>query len=220
MKRLTLTFDNGPSPEVTDHVLDVLTERGIRTTFFVCGKDISTSPQRELLRRAQEAGHHIGNHTFSHAVELGATDDPDAPQAEIARAQEVLGEFAREDRLFRPSGGGGVIGPRLLSRRAVEHLCDGKYTCVLWNCVPRDWEDAEGWPERAMQDVARLDWTLVVLHDVASGAMNKLEHFLDLATRADVEIVQPFPADCVPIHRGEIVGPIDNIVAREAASFA
>ncbi len=218
MKRLTLTFDNGPFPEVTDHVLDVLAERAIKTTFFVCGKDISTPPQRELLKRAQQAGHRIGNHTFSHGVQLGSTDDTDAPQAEIARAQEALGELADEDRLFRPSGGGGVIGPRLLSHRAVEHLCDGKYTCVLWNSVPRDWENPKVWPERAMEDVDRLDWTLVVLHDVPTGAMKKLEHFLDLAAGAGVEILQSFPADCVPIRRGEIVGPIDHIVAKDGAS--
>ena len=213
MKRLTLSFDNGPFPEVTDHVLGVLSEREIKTTFFVCGKDVSTQHQRALVKKAKQAGHRIGNHTFSHAVELGATDDPDAPRSEIALAQEALGGLAEEDRLFRPSGGGGVIGPRLLSRRAVEHLCDGKYTCVLWNSVPRDWENPEGWPDRAMEDVERLDWTLLVLHDVPTGAMKKLEHFLDMTAGAGVEIVQSFPADCVPISRGEIVGPIDHIVA-------
>ncbi len=50
--------------------------------------------------------------------------------------------------------------------------------------------------------------------------MKKLEHFLDLAAGAGVEIVQSFPADCVPIRRGEIVGPIDYIVAKGGASVS
>ena len=59
---LTLTFDNGPEPETTPFVLDVLADRSIRTTFFVVGHKLSTPEGRELARRAHEEGHWIGNH--------------------------------------------------------------------------------------------------------------------------------------------------------------
>ncbi len=214
-RRLTLSFDNGPFPGVTDRVLDLLAEREVPAAFFVCGKDVGDVSRRELVRRAKRAGHRIGNHTYSHSIELGATRDPNAPAAEIGRAQDALGELTDAERWFRPYGGG-VIGPRLLSREAVRFLCEGRYSLVLWNSVPRDWEDVAGWPERAMADVERQDWTLVVLHDVPTGAMRQLERFLDRVEAAGVEIVPAFPPACVPIRSGEVVGPLDSVTGDAA----
>jgi hypothetical protein len=62
------------------------------------------------------------------------------------------------------------------------------------------------------------DWTLVVLHDVASGAMAQLSRFLDLAGEAGSEIVQEFPDDCVPIRRGALSAPIDHLMTGESAN--
>jgi peptidoglycan/xylan/chitin deacetylase (PgdA/CDA1 family) len=211
-----LSFDNGPSLGVTPEVLDLLAKYRIKATFFVCGKEILGESQRAILKRAKQEGHWIGNHTFSHTVQLGATGDPDAPVKEIGRTQALLGDLAETDRLFRPYGGGGVIGRRLLSPAALEFLLKGNYTCVLWNSVPRDWEDILGWPERALRDIRNQDWTLLVLHDLPTGAMGQLPRFLDLVQAEAVEIVQSFPDDCVPIRRGQIVGNIDHIVAAES----
>jgi peptidoglycan/xylan/chitin deacetylase (PgdA/CDA1 family) len=215
MAKLTLSFDNGPSLEVTPAVLDLLAKRGIKATFFVCGKELLGEPQHAILKRAKQEGHWLGNHTFSHTVQLGATGDPDAPLQEIGRTQALLGELAEADRLFRPYGGGGVIGPRLLSSGALKFLLEGRYTCVLWNSVPRDWEDILGWPERALRDIRSQDWTLLVLHDLPTGAMKQLPRFLDLVRAEGVEIVQAFPDDCVPIRRGEIVGSIERLVTAD-----
>lgn len=211
-RKLTLSFDNGPSPGVTEGVLEVLARADVGAAFFVCGKDVRAEAQRALVERAKREGHRIGNHTLTHSVELGASDDPDAPSREIGLAQEALGALADEERLFRPYGGGGVLGPRLLSRSAVGFLRDGGYTCVLWNSVPRDWEDPRGWPERALRDVRRQDWTLVVLHDLPTGAMRELPRFLELVREEGVEIVREFPPDCVPILRGRVVGDLAPLV--------
>lgn len=212
-RRLTLSFDNGPSPDVTPGVLDLLARHRLPATFFVCGRDVVDPARRAILERARREGHRIGNHTQTHAVELGATSDPDAPRREIGAAQEVLGDLAEPDRWFRPYGAGGVLGPRLLSRAAVRFLCDGGYSCVLWNSVPRDWEDPRGWPARALADIAAREWTLLVLHDVPTGAMAALPAFLEQALERGVDIVQALPPECVPIRRGEITGSLDGLVA-------
>jgi peptidoglycan/xylan/chitin deacetylase (PgdA/CDA1 family) len=217
-KKLTLSFDNGPAPDVTPGVLDVLARSGVGAAFFVCGKDARSDAQRAILERAKRDGHRIGNHTLTHSVELGTTVDPEAPRREIGLAQEALGELADEDRLFRPYGGGGVLGPRLLSPGAVGFLLAGGYTCVLWNRVPRDWEDVRGWPERALRDVRARDWTLVVLHDLPTGAMRELPRFLDLVREEGVDIVQAFPPDCVPILRGEVVRALDALLPAGAGA--
>lgn len=209
MRRLSLSFDNGPAPAVTPGVLDVLDAFGVTATFFVCGRDVVDPAQRAIVARAKAAGHRIGNHTLTHSIELGTSDDPEVVAREVGGAQTALGELASPERLFRPYGGGGVLGPRLLSRAAVRYLCDERYTCVLWNSVPRDWEDVAGWPERALADVRRQDWTLVVLHDVPTGAMAALPRFLERARAEGVAIVSELPPACVPIAGGAVVGALD-----------
>lgn len=219
-KKLTVTFDNGPDPDSTPEVLNVLLERGVRATFFVCGQGnrlhpackADTQEGRQILERAKREGHWIGNHSLSHTVELGTTRDPEVVQREIGRNQELLGDL-NDQRLFRPYMGGGILGPRTFSPEAIEYLCDGNYTAVLFNCVPRDWENPEGWPETAFEQMATLDWTLLIVHDLARYAgMKQLGRFLDRALSEGIEIVQEFPLDCVPIRAGEVVGSLDGLV--------
>jgi peptidoglycan/xylan/chitin deacetylase (PgdA/CDA1 family) len=212
VRRLTLSFDNGPFPDVTPGVLEALDAARATATFFVCGKEASDPQRRPLLEAIRAAGHRIGNHTQSHSVELGATRDPDAPRREIDNAQAALADWTDSDQLFRPYGAGGVLGPRLLSRAAVSHLCAGGYTCVLWNSVPRDWEDPTGWPERALADLRANEWTLLVLHDVPSGAMRALPDFLARARDAGAELTAELPPACVPILRGRVVGALEGLV--------
>src|SRR4051812_11458131 len=186
MPKLTLTFDNGPEPEVTPVVLDLLAERGIRTTFFVIGRKLLDRRARAVAERAYAEGHWIGNHTFSHSVPLGLMTQPDTAEAEIGRTQELIGALEHPDRLFRPFGGGGIISRALLSPAVVNHLTTGRYSCVLWNAIPRDWEDPDGWADRALEQCGLQDWSLMVLHDLPTGAMAHLARFLDVAAERDV----------------------------------
>jgi hypothetical protein len=80
---------------------------------------------------------------------------------------------------------------------------------VLWNAVPRDWEDPDGWVDRALAQCASREWTLLVLHDVAGACAERLEAFLD---RVDATVRQDFPPDCVPIRDGRIVGRLDVLL--------
>ncbi|HWC37218.1 MAG TPA: hypothetical protein VG476_01760, partial [Acidimicrobiales bacterium] len=84
---------------------------------------------------------------------------------------------------------------------------------VLWNSVPRDWEDPSGWVGRALEDVARQEWTVLVLHDLPTGAMDHLARFVDAAIADGAEVVQELPPECVPIERGVPRAPIDHLVA-------
>lgn len=220
MKKLTLSFDNGPDPACTPQVLDILKRRGIRATFFVCGQGNRLHPAlkaagdagQRLLERATREGHWVGNHSLTHTVELGTTNDPKVIEREIGRNQQILGDW-NDQHLFRPYMGGGIVCERTFSPEAVQYLLDGKYTVVLFNCVPRDWENPDGWPEVALERMKSLDWTLLIVHDVERyGGMKHLDRFLDKATADGVEVVQEFPPDCVPIRNGEILGSLDGMV--------
>jgi hypothetical protein len=140
-------------------------------------------------------------------------------EREIGRNQEILGDL-NDRRLFRPYMGGGELGMRTFCPEAVQYLCDESYSVVLFNCVPRDWEIPDVWPEAAFEQMEAQDWTLLIVHDVERyGGMKQLARFLDRASDRSVEIVQDFPPDCVPIRNGEIVGSLDGLVCGEEPEF-
>ena len=207
MSRVTLTFDNGPEPEITPRVLDILARHEVLSTFFVLGRKIVEPERFAIAARAHAAGHWIGNHTWTHQTPLGLTTDPKAPDLEIGETQKVLGRLARPDRLFRPFGQGGNLDSRILSPLARDYLIDGGYSCVLWNSVPGDWKEGDAWYENGLDDAARQDWTLTVLHDLPGACIDRLDDFIRALKDAGHEIVQEFPPDCVPIVRGEFLRP-------------
>lgn len=208
--KITLTFDNGPS-ETTGEVLDVLGSYGIRSTFFVVGSQLRQPGARALTERAAAEGHWIGNHTLTHTVEFGDSDDPGLPAREIGENQDLINELAHPDKLFRPAAGGGILDRRLFSRDAIDYLQQHRYTCVLWNCVPHDWDEPDTWVQRALADVTSRAWSVVVIHDLPTGAMAHLPEFLDGLDKRDAEIVQEFPDACVPIRNGRRTGPLSHL---------
>src|SRR2546426_9042608 len=138
MTTITLTFDNGPDPDVTPLVLATLRRHGILSPFFILGDKLRA--RRALAERAHAEGHWIGNHTYNHLVPLGLAAEPGAAASEIARTQELIGNLAHPRRFFRPLGnGGGVVDPHLLNEEAGEDPTRGGYTCVLWKRIPPDW---------------------------------------------------------------------------------
>jgi peptidoglycan/xylan/chitin deacetylase (PgdA/CDA1 family) len=210
---LTLSFDNGPEPGVTPSVLDELSRRQIKTAFFVIGQKLERPEGRALAERAHAEGHWIGNHSWTHSVPLGQQTGADVAEREIGRTQEAMVGLVHPHRYFRPFGGGGNLDRRLMSGPVVDYLKRGGYTCVLWNAIPRDWADPEGWVDRALAQCRAQPWTLMVLHDVPSGAMAHLPRFLDKVGEAGGRIRQDFPPDCMPIIDGKVVRPVEDYVA-------
>jgi peptidoglycan-N-acetylglucosamine deacetylase len=210
--KVSLTFDNGPTPGVTEGVLDLLAERGLPATFFVVGTRLRRPGGRELARRAVADGHRVGHHTTTHTVLLGNAADPEeAVRTEIADLAPELEEFDRGERLFRPYAAGGVLDHKVFSPAALRHLQANLYTCVLWNSVPHDWDDPVNWVERALHDIARQPWSVVVLHDVETGAMAQLGRFLDALAGGDRSVVPDFPPSCLPVRAGRITQSLAHL---------
>jgi peptidoglycan-N-acetylglucosamine deacetylase len=201
-QRLTLTFDNGPDPDVTPLVLDELARRNIKTTFFVLGKHMADPGLRALAERARSEGHWIGNHTYFHEIPLGEQTEPGAAGREIRKTDALIGGLAQPSKLFRPFGGGGNLDKSLLNAEACDYLKAEGFTCVLWNSIPRDWENPDGWVETAIAQLDESSWPLMVLHDLATGAMRHLSRFLDIVTARGIDVVQDFPEDCIAMEDG------------------
>jgi hypothetical protein len=151
-----------------------------------------------------------------HGVPLGLSTERGVATSEITRTEAPVGDLAHERRFFRPFGGGGLLDQRLFSPEALEQLQQGGYTRVLWNTIPEDWAYPEGWVERALRLSFAREHALIVLHDLPTGAMDRLDHFLHAAKDRGAVFRQDFPADCVPMERGRLVGPIEPYLQRAA----
>jgi peptidoglycan-N-acetylglucosamine deacetylase len=214
VRSISLTFDNGPEPGVTDFVLDTLASRDVRATFFVIGSKLR-GQSLGCARRAVSEGHRVGNHSYHHREPLDLLE-PEASRAEIARTQALLDGFVTE-RLFRPPGGEGregAVGDHLLSPAARDLLIAERFTVVLWNVVPRDWERPHAWVDVALERCRQTDHAVLVLHDLPGGAMTQLPSFLDRAMDEDAQFSSDFPPSCVVLERGVPRGALDAYVAR------
>ena len=213
MTTVTLSFDNGPEPEVTPGVLDVLRAHRLQATFFVLGHKLAA--HRMIAERARDEGHWIGNHTWSHAGPLGPVT-AEVAEAEIGRTQTLIGDLAHPDRLFRPQGGGGALGRHLLNGAALRLLERERYSCILWNAVPGDFHDPDGWVDRAL--AMCVGRAVLVLHDLPNGAMRHLDRFLGLLTDRGTQFRQSFPDECVLLRRGQATRAIADYVTEERNS--
>jgi peptidoglycan/xylan/chitin deacetylase (PgdA/CDA1 family) len=208
---VTLSFDNGPTPGITEAVLEVLTASSVPAAFFAIGNKLATPQGVELGREVVARGHRLGGHTWSHSVQFGAAPE-EVVVDELRRTSEAVDAVGGEPLLFRPYGAGGLIDDRLMSHFGAFRLRTGGYTCVLWNVVPGDWRDPAGWVEPALGEIARHPWSVVVLHDVAGAALPRLGEFLDsLAARQPVWSLD-FPHDCTPIRNGAPTASFDTLL--------
>jgi len=218
MTTITLTFDNGPDPEVTPQVLETLARHDLLATFFVVGEKLRD--RHGLAARAHAQGHWIGNHTYNHIVPLGLSQEAGAAASEIAQTEALIGGLAHPRRFFRPFGGGGQLDRRLLNGEALRYLQQNAYTCVLWNVIAHDWSEPKGWVERALALSFAQPHALVVLHDLPTGAMHGLDRFIATAKDRGAIFQQDFPKDCVPIDRGQVVGSIEAYVSEDERFIA
>ncbi|MBL8798965.1 MAG: glycosyltransferase [Planctomycetia bacterium] len=151
-----LTFDDGPHPEHTPRLLDVLKEHNLRATFFVIGERAARHP--EIIRRMAAEGHVIGNHTYRHLP----PDEVTAPALldEVGTCRELLGGLlGKPPDWFRPPHGK-VTAAKLWA------LWRANQTVVLWNQDPRDFACADAATLQRWFDARPLrGGDVVLLHD-------------------------------------------------------
>jgi len=100
---VAITIDDGPEPEVTGRVLDVLDEHGARATFFCIGERVERHPA--LARSIVARGHEIGNHSYRHRMSFSLLG-PRGIASEVVRAQQAIGAVTGEvPRFFRAPAG-------------------------------------------------------------------------------------------------------------------
>lgn len=130
-RELALTFDDGPNPEWTPQLIDILARYKVRATFFLVGRFAEQEPL--LTRYVADAGHLVGNHSWSHPnLALLA---PGGVRDELSRTSEILQRITgRPIRYFRPPFGARRPDVLWSARRM-------GMTPVLWNAMTTDWSE-------------------------------------------------------------------------------
>lgn len=160
-KVVYLTFDDGPIPEVTPQLLDILAREGVHATFFMVADNAAKHP--ELLERVRREGHSVGNHTMHH---LKGTKHTTLDYLhDVAEADSILGGT----RAFRPPYG------KMRSRQKRELLKQG-YRIYLWDVLTHDYNKNYS-PER-MQHIIRWcvrNGSIINFHDSLKSGSRMLE---------------------------------------------
>lgn len=165
---LALTFDDGPNPAWTPQLLDILARNGVKATFFLIGG--FAEKQTSLTRSIAEAGHLIGNHSWTHP-NLALTV-ASRVREELTRTKQTLEQITGKPvRFFRPPFG--VRRPYVL--RTAREL---GMTPVMWNAMTSDWSEHSS--ERIAERIAmKINYNQgrgfasnIVLHDGGHLALN------------------------------------------------
>ena len=175
-KQAALTFDDGPHPVCTPKLLDGLKARGILATFFIIGENAEQHP--EIVRRAAEEGHLIGNHTYHHA-QLNTMSEEQACQ-EVEAASQLLEELTGSVPLYlRPPFGA-------WSRKKD---CPQELISVYWDIDPLDWKDHDA--DRIVREVCGSvkDGSIILLHDIYPESVEAALRIADTLTEEGYEFV-------------------------------
>jgi peptidoglycan/xylan/chitin deacetylase (PgdA/CDA1 family) len=163
-RRIHLTFDDGPHPIHTPRLLDELKSSGILATFFVVGKNLETKEGMDLVQRAADEGHQIGNHTYSHPYLTKLNEDQIREQ--ISKTERLIGKMNKGIKIFRPPYG----HHNFLVDQVAQSL---GYRTVLWNVDTLDWheEHCARWIERGMEQILEQRDSIVLAHDIHAATV-------------------------------------------------
>lgn len=168
--QIALTFDDGPHPEFTPKVLELLEKHNAKGTFFCIGKNIQKHP--EVLQEIAQKGHSIGNHSFSHSPLIDFNDKRKWLQEIYKTDEEIYKTIGKKSEFFRPPFG--VTTPHLAKAiRKTQHQVIG------WNVRSFDTVSHQT-PEKIIKRILSKTnpGSIILLHDHLPGIIPILEQLL------------------------------------------
>jgi peptidoglycan/xylan/chitin deacetylase (PgdA/CDA1 family) len=165
---VALTFDDGPAAS-TEELLEILAARKVRVTFFVVGENVAEHP--ELVRREHEAGHEIGDHSYTHA-DLG-TSSREKVVSELTRTQEAVRRASGvTPKLLRPPYGS-------VSKRLTKAAREQGLAQILWTVDPLDWSHRDSrYVEKRVLKAVKPGY-VVLLHDIHPTTVKAVPRIID-----------------------------------------
>ncbi|CPW30530.1 polysaccharide deacetylase family protein [Mycobacteroides abscessus] len=167
-KCVALTFDDGPTP-FTDRLLQTLTDRGAKATFFLIGNKVAADPA--AARRIAAAGMEGANHTWEHP-NMATIPTADIG-AQLSKGVEAIAAATGiAPHLYRPAGG--VSNAAVRAEAGRQHLAE-----ILWDVIPFDWiNDADTAATVYMLKTQIKPGSVVLLHDTYSSTVDIVYQFL------------------------------------------
>jgi peptidoglycan/xylan/chitin deacetylase (PgdA/CDA1 family) len=170
-KHIWMTLDDGPHPTQTDRILKVLDSHRVKVTFFVVGENVFNG--RAIIQRAFDAGHRIGNHSYSHP-DLTKLDEQEISD-QLTRTDALIQEFAGREKVFRPPYG----AHNAVVDRVARNL---GYRVVFWNVDTLDWDkqyQPDGWMQHGLDQIRKRDSCIVLNHDIHRSTADYYDMFLN-----------------------------------------
>ena len=193
---IVLTFDDGPTPGVTEKMLDVLKEYNIKAAFFVVGKNVEAYPA--IMKRMVNEGHIVANHSMTHTAlkDLSFFTWKKKVRSEVYDAHEAMKAYMTNSKQFyfrAPEGawdakyagylnqdvlGKDYIGPVLWDIGGEMELIDGVFTKAAdWACWSRK-VPVEKCLEGYMNETKKLKGGVVLLHDLRSQSVEMVKKMI------------------------------------------
>ena len=176
IKRVALTFDDGPSSECTPRLLDILKKENVKATFFLVGKNIKEN--EDIVIRMKNEGHLIGNHTFNHSqlTKLGfdeAVEEINTTNAWITNISGYTPEY------IRPPFGS--FTDELLSETSM--------SVVMWNVDPLDWKykNKDIVTDKILKNVKNGD--IILMHDIFESSVDAAQTVIKELKKQDYVFV-------------------------------
>ena len=200
-KLIALTFDDGPRRSTTTRLLDGLSQRGVRATFFLIGKNVEVN--RDLVKRMEREGHQVGIHSYDHQRSLAGLNQADFA-AQVERSRDLLSEILGHSNFaLRPPYGQSDAG--------VQKWAGGPI--ILWSIDPEDWGD-----QNVDREVKRItqnakDGDIILMHDIFDATV---EAALQVVDRLHAEgfyfvtVDELFDQKHLPLEEGEIYRRAEN----------
>ncbi|HKX87185.1 MAG TPA: polysaccharide deacetylase family protein [Flavobacterium sp.] len=174
-RKIYLTFDDGPTPQVTEWTLDILKKENIKATFFCIGKNIETHP--DIFEKVINDGHAIGNHTFNHRN--GWKTKTKEYLENIEQCENTIqnnGSKKQKAKLFRPPYGKVTVKQSAKLRKA-------GYRIIMWDILTADFDTTVS-PEKCLENAIQKveSGSIIVFHDSLKAKTN-LEYALPKAIK-------------------------------------
>ena len=158
LKVIYLTFDDGPVPEATLKILNLLDEYQLKATFFCVGENVRKFP--EIYTEVLHRGHNTGNHTYNHLKGIAVSTEEYTKN--IRKASELI-----DSKIFRPPYG------RISFKQ--KKLLQNDYEIIMWDVLTQDY-DRNQTPEMILKNIKKYtrNGSIIVFHDSIKAIENAM----------------------------------------------
>jgi peptidoglycan/xylan/chitin deacetylase (PgdA/CDA1 family) len=174
--KIAITFDDGPNSHCTGRLLDGLKKRGVKATFFLIGKNVKENP--DLVKRLDEEGHLIGNHTYNH-VEITRISDEEAKKEITDTDEAICAITGKHVEYMRPPFG-------LWQEELEQEL---NVMPVMWSVDPLDWttKNVDEIVNKVVTEAGEND--IILLHDCYDSSVDAALRIIDILQKKGFEFV-------------------------------